>query len=370
MFKTDILFTGFYGQKNTGDDAFVEVASWGSGKFWNKTDIRFLARHGNLPCTITPLKGYPFSLPKTYFLQANLLTKNTNYLISAGGSTIHSKMKYNDPKMIALKEKTKNRRLKLGGIGVSIGPFNSVEDEKAVQKYLKSIDFIATRDQASFAYLESLQLPYKPIKAFDLAALLPDIYNHGKNPNFGDEKIIGVSVCPVESLQKQMDIRHEMLRNDMIVELLKKIDAEGNVHFKFYVINGHPVHGDLNISKETIAKVNPKRFELVHYDPNTEETWKSIADCDFMISTRLHAAIFACFANTPFVLNEYHRKCMDFLDDVGYPRSFRLGNSQYSVDTTANQILDVLYHPDAYSFPTEVEEMKNLAYRNFTEIAL
>ena len=28
------VFSGYYGHKNTGDDAFVEVAAWGSKKYW------------------------------------------------------------------------------------------------------------------------------------------------------------------------------------------------------------------------------------------------------------------------------------------------------------------------------------------------
>jgi hypothetical protein len=40
-----ILYSGFYGFKNTGDDAFLEVAAWGSKVFLNTENIVFLA-HG------------------------------------------------------------------------------------------------------------------------------------------------------------------------------------------------------------------------------------------------------------------------------------------------------------------------------------
>jgi len=371
MFKTDILFTGFYGFRNTGDDAFVEIASWGALNYWNKDNNRFIAKTKNLPTTLISSRGYPFNIPKTYKMQLHQLIANTDYLISAGGSTIHSKMASNNPKMIALKEKINNKKLKIGGIGVSIGPFNSVHDEKAVQKYLKSIDFLAVRDQTSFSYLESLELPYKPVKAFDLAALLPGIYNYNKISVIKNEKkVIGISVCPVESVNHQMDVKKETLRNEMMVDLLKKLDKEGNIHFKFFVINGHPDFGDLKLTEETIAKVKPKSFELINYNSDTQSVWKSIVDCNFIISTRLHAAIFACFANTPFMLNEYHRKCTDFLDDVGYDESFRLYNSEYDVTTKANQILNVLSDLEKYSFPKHIETMKKLSQNNFTKIEL
>ncbi len=183
MFHTDILFTGFYGFKNSGDDAFVEACSWGAHNFWNKNNIRFISNKQNLPDTIISVKGYPFSIPKTYGFQSQFLLQNTDYLISGGGSTIHSKMRADNIKNQAIRLKKKDNNIKVGGIGVSVGPFKSVEDEQAIKNYLKSIDFLAVRDQTSFDYLSSLDLPYEPVNAFDLAALLPEIYNFKKKNN-------------------------------------------------------------------------------------------------------------------------------------------------------------------------------------------
>ncbi|MGO1788532.1 MAG: hypothetical protein ACTHZ7_15780, partial [Sphingobacterium sp.] len=137
MFKTDILFTGSYGFQNTGDDAFVEVAAWGAKNIWDKDKVRFLAKGNNLPLTQIVTKAYPFNIPKTFSIQKNLLLKNTQYLISAGGSTIHSKMGPSNPKVQALQLKTKGSKIKIGASGVSIGPFKSVSAEHAVIQELK-----------------------------------------------------------------------------------------------------------------------------------------------------------------------------------------------------------------------------------------
>src|SRR5690606_30349603 len=133
MFKTDILFTGYYGHQNTGDDAFVEVASWGAKKFWSKDNNRFLASGLKLPKTIVPAKGYPFEVKKTYGLQASVLLNNTNAFIYAGGSTIHSELQNNNIRLKAVQKKMQGKKFKFGGIGVSIGPFKSMADEKAVK---------------------------------------------------------------------------------------------------------------------------------------------------------------------------------------------------------------------------------------------
>lgn len=43
IFESEVLFTGYYGQLNTGDDAFVAVADWGARKYWHKNNNKFLA---------------------------------------------------------------------------------------------------------------------------------------------------------------------------------------------------------------------------------------------------------------------------------------------------------------------------------------
>src|SRR5690606_18747409 len=116
--------------------------------------------------------------------------------------------------------------------------------------------------------------------------------------------------------------------------------------------------------------VRPKSYDVVEYSRDTKKIWKSVAECDFVLSTRLHAAIFACFAEVPFMLNEYHRKCIDFLDDVGYSGQYRLGNSEYDIIDKAKEIINILDNPQQYQLPNRLETMKIMAEKNFTKIIL
>lgn len=368
-FKSDTLFTGYYGQFNTGDDAFVEVASWGAKKYWHSEDNRFLAKTNNLPITTTKTSGYPFNIPKTYRAQKRLLLSSTKSLVSAGGSTIHSTLNKSNIKKIAINRKAAGQDLKVGAIGVSIGPFNSLEDEKSVIDYLKNIDFLAVRDQASFDFVSSLQLPYKPINAFDLAALLPEIYGINKASFNNAKKTIGISVCPVESINNKHNIRNEHRRNEKTVQLIKQLDQSYEINFKFFVINGHPAVGDLKLTNDIINQANPKNFEIVHYQKNTKVMWDQISSCDFVISTRLHAAIFACFSNTPFMLNEYHKKCTNFLETIKFEDKLRLYNSEYDVKKQAALILDLINN-NSYPSLINNEYLIDKARLNFTGVDL
>lgn len=366
IFESEILFTGYYGQMNTGDDAFVEVATWGASKYWGMHNNVFLSRYEKLPKTQNNIKGYPLNIPKTYKIQNRLLLSKAKYLISAGGSTLHSKIQTNNIKSLAVSAKNKGSRIKVGGVGVSIGPFKTVEDEKAVFEYLKKIDFLAVRDKASFDLIKDLNLPYNPINAFDLAALLPEIYNT-EQVGRSYKKTIGISVCPVESIIGG-DISKEAKRNENIIELIKKIEKMDEIHFKFFIINGHPYVGDLPLTMQIINQAKIKSYEIINYNKSTFHTWNEIRGCDFILSTRLHAAIFSCFSDVPFMLNEYHRKCKDFLDDVGYMPEYRLFDNDYDLQKTANQIVGILNDKSLYLPPKFTQLMVEKSRLNFTGV--
>lgn len=341
MIKSDIFFTGYYGQLNTGDDAFVEVAAWGANKFWNKKNLRFSAVSQRLPKVQASIKGYSFSIPKTYNFQQSLLLNNTDYLISAGGSTFQNEIRQGSLKAKAMGLQEKNK-LKIGAIGVSIGPFKSKAEENDNIEYLKRMSFLTVRDKRSYDYAKTLGLPYEPVEAFDLAALLPEIYGI-PDGTFQDKKVIGVSLCNYERYVKG-DVVNETRRNKEITALLKQLDKKmENIIFKFFVINGSPQRGDLPLTQETIQDVafkNEVKIEL--YNSNTMSVWNNIAACDFVLTTRLHAGIFACFADTPFMMVEYHKKCTDFLDDVGQPNSYRINDAYFDHDYVLQSIGNIL----------------------------
>lgn len=368
MIKSDILFTGYYGQLNTGDDAFVEVASWGANKFWDKKNIRFLAVKQRLPKVKTNINGYPFRIPKSYNIQQNILLNNSEYLISAGGSTFQNFVSPNSLKSKAMRLVEQNK-LKIGAIGVSIGPYKNIADEKSNIEYLKKMSFLSVRDQRSYDYVKSLDLPYDPINSFDLAALLPDIYGITKNKINSKNKTIGISLCNYERYING-DLKNESRRNLEVTNLLKRIDNELNINFKFFIINGNLAKGDKELTYETIKKINFKnKVEIEEYNHSTEQVWNQISCCDFVITTRLHAGIFACFSDTPFMMIEYHKKCTDFLNDVNQHNDYRLNDADFDQDNIVDSIINTLNQSNII-LPSLKIKMKEKALLNFKEINL
>lgn len=358
-----IVFEGFYGFKNAGDDAFVEIASWGSQEYWNCFNNVFIG--ASLPVTSVPINQKQILKTVKGFDRVNMLShlRNSDYMVSAGGSTFGG-LPFHSNKAIANYSRSLNKKLKLGAIGVSVGPFKSKEDERAVINYLNSLNFVALRDKRSFDYVSSLNLPYMPVNAFDLAALLPLLYKKPSKKVSGQEKTIGLSICNYESYTGG-NIEKERSRNNYFKEVVTLLEKQKNVRFKVFIINGNKRTGDKEVSLKLTHGIPPSKVEIIPYSGNVKKTWNEISSCDIMISTRLHASIFACYSNVPFLLIEYHKKCGDFLTDVGQDEKYRLYDAEVSPMETLSVIKEIL--SGNFIKPENILETIARSKRNFTE---
>lgn len=361
-----ILYNGYYGFQNTGDDAFIEVCSWGAKNYWGTTNNIFLGN--DLPEVLNPSKPIMKPMFKGHNrINTALLTLNADYFISAGGSTFNKHTKNSLRDIAMFTKKNINKNLKIGAIGVSIGPFKSIDDEKQVVRYIKGMDFLAVRDKRSFEFLSSINLPYQPIEAFDLAALLTDVYKDEECNLYKDDskKIIGISVCNYEQYIGG-DLLKEEKRNKYALDLLLSLPKDENIIYRFFIFNSHPIVGDKILTDNFVLKLQGRNIEVIPYLNNVKKAWDKIKECDLMISTRLHASIFACYAQVPFFLLEYHEKCSDFLDDVGQHPDYRLYDGQTSIVSIQHSIESIL-SKEEYKQPSFLIETVDKAKRNFTE---
>jgi polysaccharide pyruvyl transferase WcaK-like protein len=359
-----IVYEGFYGFKNTGDDAFIEISSWGAEKYWNCKNNTFLGT--SLPKTVHKINTRQIFSSIKGFDRVNLISHLTNsdYLISSGGSTF-SDLPGHSNKALARHYQKFNKKLKLGAIGVSIGPFKNSKAEHDVVSYLQSLDFLSVRDHRSFLYVNSLNLPYQPVNAFDLAALLPFVYENTFEFKAEPDKqpTIGISICNYESY-KGGSLFKEQNRNAFFKEVIDLIAKHTNAHFKVFIINGNKKFGDHEATNQLIKDIDSNRVTIVPYLSNVEETWNEVKNCNLMISTRLHASIFACYAQIPFLLIEYHEKCSDFLSDVGQDESYRVYDGQVSPSSVLQKVNGIL--GGSYIKPKFINETIALSAKNFT----
>lgn len=351
---------------NLGDDSFVEVANWGARKLWNMDKVFFhtpsKSSHPILQNNASFYKNLYFK--GNYRLQKFYQLYTSDYFVSAGGSIFYKQFIKNDIKSEIIKYKNKKIR---GAIGVSVGPFSSIEDENFIKNYLHSLNFITLRDQRSFELCQSFNLPYKPTLAGDLAALLPKIFKTDKIISKDSNiKKIGVNYCNYESFIGQ-PIENENIRLKQFTIILNGL-LRHNVEINFIIFNNHPQFGDLLPIQNLISNLNPiftNQIKIIPYSKKVENNWDNIKKMDVILCTRLHSAIFSCFSKTPFFIFEYHQKCSDFADDLGVNKSNRINLEMNDPKHYINTILDVIFH-NKYSPPTNVTSVQEKAILNFT----
>ncbi len=369
MKKKKILFSGYYGFDNLGDDMFGLVSVWGAKKYWSNNNTALLSGKGAKSENI----DISFVLPSEQKYKINRILKSylevlkTNFLILSGGSILSARLNPFSPRgfMYLL---SKVKLLKVGAIGVSVGPFKSEDDYEYIKSVLKNFKFLVLRDKMSYNISCGMDLPYTPILAADLAFMLPRIKGISLSKNKNNiKKIIGISLCHYERYVGR-NIDNEKRREDTIYTVLNELKKDKNIMFRFFVINGNRLTGDLELTQSMIKQLSleTKQYELISYSSHTLEVFDLIDACDLMYSTRLHGAIFAAAANVPSLLVEYHQKCTDYLDDIGIDQEWRIGDMQVSPTEVAIKIKKLLKGSQNSFYPNR-QEMINLSQKNFID---
>jgi polysaccharide pyruvyl transferase WcaK-like protein len=314
-----VLFCGYYGEQNAGDDAFNAVSVWGAQKYWHADEFTLLSRTvPKLPFCVKPLfpaESRKFKAEK--FLVAIKEMWKYNAIVYAGGSILQSSLDLLSFRLYS-KIMAQLGMTKLNGIGVSLGPFESDSDYRSIKNFVNTFGFLGLRDRKSFEIAGGMRLKNKFQHTFDLAVLMPELA--GAVARGGD---IGVSLCRYESLSDSAD-GTEKLRFDRIRKTLSILARETGRKIILFVFNTSYI-GDVAISgdmRRALIQENVQSEVLV-YDGDPIGFYQRVAGCAFMLGVRLHSAIFAYSAGIPFMLVEYHRKCTDFLDDIGYPHAMR-----------------------------------------------
>ena len=367
MKKIKILFTGYYGFGNFGDDLFGLISIWGAKHLWKSNDNYLLSSRGPLSNIIEIkyaikqkkfFKGYKLIMHYIAILKAN-------FIILAGGSILNSK-----PHLISIRRFMFNLNnlniVKIGAIGVSLGPFKSKEDYIYIRKTVSNFKFLALRDKASFKVAQSMGLPYNPILASDLAFILPQIKESVNNSTFNlKRKTVGISLCHYERYIGG-DISNEERREESIYLLLINLLKFKDIYFRFFIINGNTITGDKQITYKIIKRLqlNNKKYEVINYSNDTMRMIEQIRSCNFMFSTRLHGSIIAAANNVPSLLVEYHQKCTDYLDDIGIDKSLRIGDMTKE-NSEIITVIDKFLYGNSINMYRKKEDIINRSLENF-----
>jgi polysaccharide pyruvyl transferase WcaK-like protein len=349
----DISFCGYYGQRNFGDDVFCVTSDWAAAKYWGTCRTVYIA--GELPKMPHPCtKLYPDtqSYRGQYKLRLTAHMLKVKMLVFAGGSVFHGERSWEKRCIYAFQ---KIRQFRMGAIGVSLGPYRTSEQQRQVIEMLKRLSFLTLRDRQSYREALSYDLPYQARLCFDLAGLLPEVYD-GRRSAMPEPWILGVIPCNNAKVPEDVDYA--------IAEAATKF-AERGVRIRLFCLNTG-LENDMVRVRRIAERVPEDACQIVSYDGDVERIWKAILECKAICSVRLHGGITACMGRVPFVQIDYHKKCGDFLDTIGWPEELRLPSMAFSWSELADRIEYALGFEGSY--PADTASLTELARENFTTI--
>ena len=343
---------GYYGHKNTGDDALVASLVWGldtlcpDAKYYvsSSTVLKLPVRRENI--SYLP----PAQLFRGHQRISKLLqTVRSEWTIYGGGSLI------NDSSGLSfLKNLLQTVRLqkllghKVGMIALGVGPLHSEEAKRIASMLISSLDLLTVRDQNSADICIQLGLP-SPAIVGDLAFILPNMKTPDVTARFTpskSRKTLGISVCNYSQYVGR-GAEPDLIRVTKVVAALRKIAQNFECDLAIFEFNGSQAVGDSEVvellDKELSEYTNIIRLP---YTDNPVVVLEDIAQCDAVLAMRLHSAIFSFIAKKPMVMIDYHQKCRGFAHQIGLPPDLIVDSESFEIDTLSRSILKALQTPD------------------------
>lgn len=298
----DFMLCGYYGRHNLGDDMALKA-------FSDNMITRCKADNITLLSADSKNTGYEhvntvihrFDLPKIYRQM-----KKTNVFVLGGGSILQdatssrSMFYYTH---IANKAKTFGCKVMLYSNGV--GPILKKKNIKRAVKVLNGADVITVRDRHSLVFINSIGVTNKKtVLTADETFTLDKDSITAPYDKLKDGKYICINL-------RNANITDRFLHG--FSEFIDKISAKYG-----YTPILLPIHFSKDIDVlSKISNLLKCNNILIDKDIPHMQTLGILSKCELSITERLHAVIFSCIYNKPFLAINYDPKVLAFCIEMG-----------------------------------------------------
>lgn len=353
-----ILLRGYYGYKNSGDDALfyaiVEKVSRMSKVHFNvlsKEELHYS-------------KGNSEDLTFNYPSSKNILSGviNSDILIFGGGSQLQDYGKFRLQlsllKTYIIVSLMKLLKKDVIYLGVSIGPLETRFGKIIGKKILNKSNYIVVRDQQSYEDLKEMNLKDKNIKlAPDLAISLIDSLPFNNISENDKKMVLGVNLLPFFSVIKK-DKKKELQLLQNISRSINIISKEQpNMEIRFFSFQEDEEINDYQLLN-SLKKMVDVQVEIIRYQPNPLLLMKELSECAWFIGMRLHSTIFAYANDIPQLILSYHPKCKGFADLVGYQSENVVDVFNMEGEEFTNKLRNLIQKPNCFKPSISVFETR------------
>ncbi|MDX2367791.1 MAG: polysaccharide pyruvyl transferase family protein [Colwellia sp.] len=341
MFKKyDAYLVGYYGMRNSGDDALMYATAWAAKNLLGCNNTK-VGLYGDYTRETHSDKNLALKFTQQFPGQNRLLHYKTaiqsKRIIFGGGSVLHSETDINLKRQLMSLANPK----KSLAVGVGIGSFNSVAAEKSCAKFLNECGYVGVRDNASLEIAQSIAPNANVQKTFDLAPLLlcSNKYKQQRK-ECKERKGIALTLCSVaiNAMGKTDDIAEEK-RVEQFAQLITKLYEKTGEPITLIEFNGHSTLGDWKINNNIVSRLgNRIPVTIKKYVPNPIVLLENLSTYKAIVSMRLHGSILGYLANTPVLSVNYHSKCKGWCDEIGLPEDYQIDLVNLDIEKVISQI--------------------------------
>lgn len=365
MFKTtDAYLAGYYGMRNSGDDALMYATAWGAKNLLQaKTTTLGLfgdhQRHNPADKQLNLHFIQKFSgQNRIAHYTAAIKSKR---IIFGGGSVLHSETDINMKRHLMSLSSAKNSL----AVGVSLGPFQSTASEKACANFLNECGFVGVRDERSLAIAKCIAPRANVKKTFDLAPLL--LCSDNYQPINNERKGIALALCPVAiDPMGKTNKQAEKQRVENICQLIITIYNNTGENITLLEFNGHLSLGDRSINNPIMARLKSIiPLTIKPYNPDPFAVLQDLASYKALISMRLHGSVLGYLANTPVLSINYHEKCLGWCQQIGLAKDYQFNLAEHSIKEVLSPLEQGLIH--GFTTPSlSVDKALQMALSNWS----
>lgn len=342
----DILFSGYYGFGNLGDDSLL-------------LSIVFELRAINPDLRITTLTRSPQKMAKKYCVKCvnrfNLFAvaremRHAKLLISGGGSLFQNNTSSKSlAYYIFIIKMAKKYKIPVMVYANGIGPLYGEKSRTDVKKILSDVDAISLREPSSLDLLTQIGIssPERISVSADPALTLSPATNERKTFLLERAGINNISDCFAISLREWQNLRTSeggRTRDAFSNEMARAISDISLKFGKTPVFIPVQIDYDREMCREVCALVHnfTGRDAFLLDDLSASEVISIARDMSFVIGMRLHMLIYATAAGVPAIGLSYDPKVNAFLDYADQFASFDANT--VGAEELVNAVSELLLH--------------------------
>lgn len=302
-----IAFFGFYGRHNFGDDLFGYLLQSISARtpgidslIVGASATREITRSFHLPVAkaLWTRPGIVGAVARSVTYVAAM--SRARAAIFGGGSLFGANASLSFARLVVNLGRRLNKPV--AALGVSVGPFATIERRRAFGRILQRMSRIAVRDDMS-VHTVADATGSTPANLKDIAFALPAIYEPQRKQYRKRTLIVSI---------------HLRQYTDAVLAILAEVDRRCLVDEVLFVsLDNESVAVTGDIARLFLpSNVEVSRFR---YSDSITEVIDLLANATCVITSKLHGAIVSFVYDVPVLLFCYEQKCSEFLRDNDLP---------------------------------------------------